>query len=168
MLFAFFIGIEARFLEFMLGDGDLHSLGDELNPLLNLRELFGWSKILVIYILFGGTTYIYGIVGCSVSDAPSLNNPHVLPCLKPRDPPAEPSNHPGSTLRTCRLPRGFRLTHLIPHHLQCEALFPQQLSRQALLLAQQAQKQMRRADIFVVQVLSLLCRVCQHFAWTRG
>src|ERR1039458_2292214 len=36
-LFAFFVRVEARFLEFMIGDGVLHSLADKIDPLLNLR-----------------------------------------------------------------------------------------------------------------------------------
>jgi len=35
-LFPFFARIEARFLEFMIGDGVLHPLDDEIDPLLNL------------------------------------------------------------------------------------------------------------------------------------
>src|ERR1035437_6794527 len=36
-LFAFFVRVEARFLEFKIGDGVLHSLADKIDPLLNLR-----------------------------------------------------------------------------------------------------------------------------------
>src|SRR6266853_1472206 len=45
-LFPFFVRIEPCFIEFVIGDGALHSVDDEIDPLLNLRELFGGSYIL--------------------------------------------------------------------------------------------------------------------------
>jgi DNA-binding protein HU-beta len=45
----------------MIGDGALHSLDDEIDPLLNLRKLFGGSHILA---LFGIFRLRPGTVGC--------------------------------------------------------------------------------------------------------
>jgi hypothetical protein len=51
-LFPFFIRIEVRVLKFMIGNGALHSLDYEIAPLLNLRELFGRSHILALFVFF--------------------------------------------------------------------------------------------------------------------
>src|SRR5260370_36656997 len=68
-LFPFFVRIEARFLEFVIGDGALHSLDDEIDPLLNLGELFGRSHILALFVFSCLIDYVNGEVGCSVRDA---------------------------------------------------------------------------------------------------
>ena len=51
-LFPFFIRIEAGFLELMIGDGTLHSLDNEIDPLLNLRGLLSWTDVLALFIFF--------------------------------------------------------------------------------------------------------------------
>jgi hypothetical protein len=42
-----------NFLKFMIVDGVLHSLNDEINPLLNLREPFGGNRFLALFVFFG-------------------------------------------------------------------------------------------------------------------
>src|SRR5215470_641185 len=68
-LFPFFVRQGARLFEFMIGDGALHALDDEIDPLLNLRELFGVSHILALFVFFRLIACVNGEVGCSVRDA---------------------------------------------------------------------------------------------------
>ena len=42
---AFFVGVEARFLELVARDGILHAVHDELDPLLHIRDLV-WQRSL--------------------------------------------------------------------------------------------------------------------------
>ena len=67
-LIPFFVRKDARPFEFMIGDGALHALDDEIDPLLNLRELFGGSHILALLVFFRLIACVNGEVGCSVRD----------------------------------------------------------------------------------------------------
>ena len=44
-LLAFLVGVEARFLEFVAGDGTFHSVDHELDPLLHVDHLFGHGTL---------------------------------------------------------------------------------------------------------------------------
>ena len=74
-LFAFFLRIEPCLLEFMIGDGSLRSLENEIDPLLDLGEFFGGSQILPLFVFFRLIACVNSEVGCSVSDALILDGP---------------------------------------------------------------------------------------------
>ena len=50
----------------LIGNGVLRSLHNEINALLNLREVFGWSQILVLADFFRLIGGVKGKAGCSV------------------------------------------------------------------------------------------------------
>src|ERR1700722_2573673 len=100
----------------MIGDGALHSLDDEINPLQNLRELFGGSHFQVLLAFFRLIACVNGEVGCSVSDALLLDGPDAAARFTFSKPLVETSEGGRPALRN----RGFRLLHLLPYRVQDE------------------------------------------------
>jgi hypothetical protein len=106
--------IEARFLEFMIGDGALHSLGHEINPLLNLGELFGGSHFLALFVFFRLIACVNGEVGWSVRDTLLLDGPDATARFTLSKPLVQTGEGGSPALRN----RGFRLLHLLPYRVQ--------------------------------------------------
>src|SRR5579885_1391030 len=59
---ALFLGVEARFFEFMRGDGALHAVGDELDALLDLAHLFRNRRLAQLYARAGFVDQVDGFV----------------------------------------------------------------------------------------------------------
>src|ERR1035441_10161112 len=109
-LFAFFVRVEARFLEFMIGDGVLHSLADKIDPLLNLALLFGECHILGVF--FGLIACVNGEVGFSVPDALLLDGPDAAA----RFTLGKPLVETGEEGRSALSEPGVRVLALLPPH----------------------------------------------------
>src|ERR1017187_780964 len=62
-LLAFLVGIEARLLEFMIGDGVLHPMDDELNALLNVGQFGGEGGLAQLDAGAGFVDQVDGLVG---------------------------------------------------------------------------------------------------------
>ena len=75
---------------------------------------------------------------------------------------SEPLVQTGEEGRSALRKRGFRLLHLLPNRVQRKTLFTYQLSGEGFLLAKQAQEEMRRADVLVVEPLRLVGAIGQH------
>ena len=52
-LLAFFVAVEARLFEFVVRDGVLHAVHDELDPLLDLGDLLGQRGLAQFYASTG-------------------------------------------------------------------------------------------------------------------
>ena len=50
---AFLVGVEARLLEFVIGDGVVHAMNDELYPLLRLGDLLWQRSLAELYARAG-------------------------------------------------------------------------------------------------------------------
>src|SRR6202020_2112678 len=62
-LFAFFVGIEARLLELVVGDGVFHAMHDELNALLNVGQVGGKRGLTQLHARARFVNEIDGLVG---------------------------------------------------------------------------------------------------------
>src|SRR5579859_7916729 len=113
----------------MIGDCVLHSLGDEIDPLLNLRELLGGSYVPAFFVFFRWITCVNGDVGRPVRNALALDGPDAARRFALRKPLVETGGGGRLTLRK----RGLRLLRPLPHQVQSEALFAQQLSAEGFL-----------------------------------
>ena len=118
----------------------------------------GGSYILAFFVFFRRITCINGEVGRPVRGAPALDGPHAIRRFTLREPTVETGDGDRLTLRR----RGLGLLRLLPHQVQSEALFAQQLSAEGFLLAKQAEEQMHRADVLVVHAFGFLGRVGQR------
>src|SRR5262249_30021684 len=107
-----------RSLEFMIGDGVLHSVDDESDPPLNLDELFGGSYILALFVFFRLIACVNGEVGCSVRDALLLYGPDPAARFTLGHSLVDTGEGGSSSLRN----RGGRSLHLLPCRVQGDAL----------------------------------------------
>src|ERR1700675_4580961 len=103
----------------MIGDGALHSLDDEINPLQNLREPFGGSHFQDLFAFFRLIACVNGEVGCSVRDALLLDDPDAAARLTLSKPLVETGEGGNLALRY----QAFRLLHLLPYRVQGETMF---------------------------------------------
>ncbi len=62
-LLALLVRVEARLLELVVGDGILHTVGDELDPLLHLGDLFGQRGLAQLHARPGFVDQVDGLVG---------------------------------------------------------------------------------------------------------
>src|SRR5581483_5502285 len=60
---AFLVGVEARLLELVVRDGVLHAVHDELDPLLNFRDLFRQGSLAQLHAGAGFVDEVDGLIG---------------------------------------------------------------------------------------------------------
>src|SRR5215469_7181900 len=116
-LFAFFFRIDARFLKFMIFDGALHSVDNEIESFLQLRELFGRSQVLFLFVFRRLVACVNSELGCSVSDALTLDGPDAAL----RFPLGEPLVETGDRERSVPRTRKLRFVGLLPYRVNSEA-----------------------------------------------
>src|SRR6266436_6625659 len=62
LFLAFFLGIETRLLEFVIGDGRFHAMGDEFHSLLHFAHFFGDGGLAQLYAGAGLVDQVDGFV----------------------------------------------------------------------------------------------------------